>query len=77
MGTHDRNVDVAETEHTYRSIFGPFLTVAHADGAHSLARPVMEDDDAVGLVTGIVRPRALLAPGTIDDYRAFHSSLGR
>ena len=38
-GRHDRNVDVAETEETYRSIFGPSLTVAHVEGAHSLARP--------------------------------------
>jgi uncharacterized protein len=74
-GTHDRNVDVAETERTYRSVFGPLLTVAHIDGAHSLARTVMEDNDAVGLVTGILWPRALLAPGTIDDYSTFLSTL--
>lgn len=77
VGTHDRNVDVAETERTYRSAFGPLLTVTHLDGAHSLARTVMEDNDAVGLVTGIVWPRALLARGTIDDYSAFLSNLGR
>jgi hypothetical protein len=74
-GTHDRNVDVAETERTYRTVFGPLLTVTHLDGAHSLARTVMEDNDAVGLVTGILWPRALLAPGTIDDYRTFLSAL--
>lgn len=74
-GTHDRNVDVAETEETYRSIFGPSLTVTHVDGAHSLARPVMEDNDLVGLLTGTVWPRALLAPGAIDDYSAFLSHI--
>lgn len=76
VGTHDRNVDVAETEETYRSVFGPLLTVTHVDGAHSLARPVMEDEDLVGLVTGALWPRALLAPGTIDDYSAFLSQVG-
>jgi len=73
VGTHDRNVDVAETEETYRSIFGPSLAVTHVDGAHSLARPVMEDNDLVGLVTGVVWPRALFAPGVADDYREFLS----
>ncbi|OYD60970.1 alpha/beta hydrolase family protein [Rhodococcus sp. OK302] len=76
-GTHDRNVDVAETENTYRSIFGPSLTVTHVDGAHSLARPVMEDNDAIGLLTGIIWPQALLAPGAIDDYSAFLSGVRR
>lgn len=71
VGTHDRNVDVAQTEETYRSIFGPSLTVTRVDGAHSLARPVMEDNDLVGLLTGTGWPRALLAPDTVDDYRAF------
>lgn len=76
-GTHDRNVDVTETENTYRSIFGPSLTVTHVDGAHSLARPVMEDNDAIGLLTGIIWPRALLAPGAVDDCRAFLSGVAR
>ncbi|MBT2516877.1 hypothetical protein J7E29_05485 [Streptomyces sp. ISL-90] len=60
-GSHDRNVDVDETERTYRSIFGPLLTVDRVDGAHSLARPMMEDNDAVGLATGILRGN--------DDHR--------
>lgn len=71
VGTHDRNVDVEETERAYALTFGPRLTVDHVDGAHSLARPVMEDVDAVGLATGIVWPRALLAPGVIDSYSRF------
>ncbi|MBI9113590.1 alpha/beta hydrolase [Sanguibacter sp. YZGR15] len=77
VGSHDRNVDVEETEDTYRSILGSSLTVTHLDGTHSLARPVMEDHDAVGLLTAVVRPRALLAPGTIDDYTAFLIGIGR
>lgn len=75
VGTYDRNVDVTETEETYRSTFGPSLTVTHVDGAHSLARPAMEDNDLVGLLTATVWPRALLAPGAIDDYTAFLSHI--
>lgn len=71
VGTHDRNVDVTETENTYRTIFGPALSVTHLEGAHSLARPIMDDNDTIGFVTGAMWPRALLAPGTIDDYRTF------
>lgn len=72
-GTQDRNVDVDETAETYRSIFGSSLAVTYVDGAHSLARPVMEDNDLMGLLTGTLWPRALLAPGAIDDYTAFLS----
>lgn len=71
VGDHDRNVDVAETEETYRRIFGPKLTVTHFDGAHSLARPVMEDNDAVGWATAVMWPRGLLARGVTDDYTRF------
>lgn len=76
VGTHDRNVDIAETERTYRSIFGSSLTVTHLDGAHSLARTVMEDNDVIGLATAIVWPRAILAPNTIADYSDFLSTVG-
>lgn len=75
VGTHDRNVNVAETERMYAEAFGADLTVSHLDGAHSLARTVMEDNDVVGLLTGILWPRALLAPGTIGDYSAFLTSI--
>ncbi|AFR31382.1 hydrolase family protein (plasmid) [Arthrobacter sp. Rue61a] len=71
IGSHDRNVDVDETEKTYKSIFGPLLSVKRVEGNHSLARPVVEENAAVGLVTGLVWPRALLAPGAIDSYTEF------
>ncbi|WP_435744158.1 alpha/beta hydrolase family protein [Microbacterium sp. PMB16] len=76
VGAHDRNVDVAETERIYAETFGSHLTVSHLDGAHSLARTVMEDNELIGLTTGIIWPRALLASGTIDDYRSFLVSFG-
>lgn len=74
-GTSDRNVDIAETETTYRSILGSSLSVTQVAGAHSLARPVMEENELVGLLVGTVWPRALLAPGTIDHYSAFLSGV--
>lgn len=77
VGTQDRNVDVSETEQVYRSIFGSALTVSHVTGAHSLARSVVEDNDFIGLFTGILWPRALLAPAVIDDYGSFLSRLVR
>ncbi|MEU4427277.1 alpha/beta hydrolase [Actinoplanes sp. NPDC024001] len=71
LGTADRNVDVAETESTYRRILGDDLTVATFDAAHSMARPAVEDSDALGLLTATFWPRALLAPGVLDTYRDF------
>lgn len=70
-GSHDRHVDVAETEETYRSILGSAVSVVHVDGAHSLARTVMEDHDVVGLLTGVFWPRALFTPEVVDGYTAF------
>lgn len=75
IGSQDRNVDVEETEEVYRNIFGPELSVTRVDGAHSLARPVMEDNDAVGWTTAVLWPRALLAPGVIDDYSNFLATM--
>ncbi|WP_231956885.1 MULTISPECIES: S9 family peptidase [unclassified Actinoplanes] len=70
LGEHDRNVDVAETAATYRSILGDrYVAVAMFDAVHSLARPVVAESDAAGLVIAVFRPRALLAPGVLDTYR--------
>jgi dienelactone hydrolase len=71
LGTADRNVDVAETESTYQRILGDDVTVARFGAAHSMARPAMEDSDALGLLTAMFWPRALLAPGVLDTYRDF------
>lgn len=71
IGEHDRNVDVDETERVYRDVFGSALRVRRADSAHSLARPVVEDNAFVGTLIGTVWPRALLAPGVIDAYTGY------
>nr|WP_205707495.1 alpha/beta hydrolase [Kineococcus vitellinus] len=77
LGTSDRNVDVAETEATYRRLLGEDVEVARFQAAHSLARPAVEESDALGLLTALVRPRALLAPGVLDTYRGFLAGLPR
>lgn len=75
VGKHDRNVDVDETASTYRRILGDRVDVERFDAAHSMARPIVEDSDTAGLVTGVVWPRALLAPGVLDTYRDFLADL--
>jgi len=75
LGSHDRNVDVEETETTYRRILGEDVTVAHFDAAHSMARPAVADSDALGLLTAVFWPRALLAPGVLSTYRDFLRAL--
>lgn len=70
-GEHDRNVDVAETAEVYRGIFGDDLTVTWVDAVHSMARPLVDDSELVGVAVGVFWPRALLADGVIDAYRGF------
>lgn len=71
LGEHDRNVDIEETEATYKQLFEARVTVEHFDAAHSMARPIVEDSDAIGLATGTVWPRALIAGGVLDSYCAY------
>jgi alpha-beta hydrolase superfamily lysophospholipase len=71
LGAADRNVDIAETESTYRRLLGEDVTVARFDAAHSMARPDVEDSGTLGLLTATFWPRALLAPGVLDTYRDF------
>lgn len=68
-GEHDRNVDVHETAEVYREIFGGDVKVTWVDAVHSMARPIVDDSEFIGLVTGAFWPRALLADGVIDSYR--------
>ena len=75
LGSQDRNVDVEETEATYRRILGDDVRVARFRAAHSMARPAVEESDALGLLTAAVRPRELLAPGVLATYRDFLGAL--
>jgi pimeloyl-ACP methyl ester carboxylesterase len=71
LGEHDRNVDIAETEATYRQILGDRVTVRRFDAAHSMAAPEMEDDSLLGIATYVFRPRSLLADTVLDTYREY------
>ncbi|AKK09463.1 alpha/beta hydrolase [Corynebacterium testudinoris] len=68
-GEHDRNVDVHETAEVYLEIFGGDVKVTWVDAVHSMARPIVDDSEFIGLVTGVFWPRLLLADGVIDSYR--------
>lgn len=68
-GEHDRNVDVIETANVYRDELRDRFTVFRVDAVHSMARPSVDDSALLGLVTGVIWPRALLADGVIDAYR--------
>lgn len=36
-----------------------------------MARPIVDDSEFIGFVTGVFWPRALFADGVIDSYRGF------
>lgn len=74
-GTYDRNVDVTETSRVYQGILGDQFTTTRLNAAHSMARPIMEDSELTGLLTGTFWPRSLLAPGVIEDYQTFLEQL--
>lgn len=75
LAQHDRNVDIVDTEVTYRRLIGPDLSVEYFDATHSMARPIVEDCQVIGLVTGTLWPRALMAAGVLDSYRAYLDAL--
>ncbi|NOV98771.1 alpha/beta hydrolase family protein [Isoptericola halotolerans] len=75
LGEHDRNVDVTETASTYQDLLGSDVSVEHFDATHSMARPAVEDSEALGLITGILWPRALFADDVLDTYREYLKSL--
>lgn len=76
VGRHDRNVDVEETEAVYLDALGDNLQVEHVDSAHSMARPVMEDNPLVGTAAAVLWPRWLFADGVLEEYREFLEGLG-
>lgn len=71
LGRHDHNVDVDDTEAGYRAALGGLADVRYYDAAHSMARPEVENSDLRGLLTAVFRPRTLLAPGVLSDYRDY------
>ncbi|MCX2967284.1 MULTISPECIES: alpha/beta hydrolase family protein [Streptomyces] len=73
LAGHDRNVDTAETEAVYRAhLPDGRLTVAHYPGAtHSLVREDLDSSPTRLTLTALFAPRALFAPGFLEDQRRF------
>ncbi|WP_067486301.1 alpha/beta hydrolase family protein [Actinomadura hibisca] len=79
LAGHDVNVDTADTERVYRrELPAHALTVKHyPDATHSLLRRSVERSKTATVLTALFRPRALFAPGFLDDQRRFLQALGR
>lgn len=76
LGENDRNVDIAETESTYRALLADHLTtVTFPDANHTLATSDIEDNGFAALVVATFTPRAIFAPGYLDAQRTFLESL--
>ncbi|OUC92449.1 alpha/beta hydrolase family protein [Streptosporangium minutum] len=73
LAGHDINVDVADTEATYRRILPPTsLTVRHyPDATHSLVDNAVENSEPRLTLTAVFVPRRLYAPGFLADQRRF------
>lgn len=73
LAGHDVNVDVADTEATYRRILPPAsLTVEHyPDATHSLVDNTVENSEARLTLTAVFAPRRLYADGFLADQRHF------
>ncbi|GAA0210032.1 CocE/NonD family hydrolase [Saccharothrix mutabilis subsp. mutabilis] len=68
LGEHDRNVDIAETETTYRRLIGDLEVHRYPNATHGLTR---DTNDLVLAATAVAAPRALFAPGVLDDQVRF------
>ncbi|MFC9976867.1 alpha/beta hydrolase family protein [Spirillospora sp. NPDC127200] len=77
LAGHDVNVDTAETERVYRrELPARTLTVEHyPDATHSLLKRSVERSETMTVLTALFRPRALFAPGFLDDQRRFLQAL--
>ncbi|WP_026127683.1 alpha/beta hydrolase family protein [Nocardiopsis lucentensis] len=73
LAGHDLNVDVTDTETTYRRLLPPdSLTVRYyPDATHSLVRNDLEGDPVPLTLTALLAPRQLFAPGFLDDQQRF------
>ncbi|MFJ8041990.1 alpha/beta hydrolase family protein [Kitasatospora sp. NPDC096147] len=73
LAGHDRNVDTADTETTYRRLLPPdTLTVRHyPDAAHSLVTDTIESSPVRLTLTAVLAPRRLFAPGFLTDQQHF------
>lgn len=76
LGDEDLNVDVTETESTYRAHLAPEQLTVHRfpNASHSLVKASFENDqDWRAVATALVAPRSLYVPGylaLLRDYAA-------
>ncbi|GGS91904.1 hypothetical protein GCM10010156_57710 [Planobispora rosea] len=78
LGGHDVNVDVDETEDTYRRLLtrpGQLQVRRYPDATHSMARKDVEDSELRALVLALAAPRSLTVEGYLDDMRRYVESL--
>lgn len=73
LAGHDINVDVTDTETTYRKLLPASLLQVrkYPDAAHSLVKHDVEQSDPKLTLTAVFAPRALFARGFLADQRQF------
>jgi hypothetical protein len=71
LAGHDRNVDVADTEATYRTTV-PALEVRHyADATHAMIPTTLEDSTVKITLVGLFAPRSVFADGFLEDQQRY------
>ncbi|WP_274567718.1 alpha/beta hydrolase family protein [Streptomyces spiramyceticus] len=78
LAGHDVNVDVSDTETTYRKLLPPsLLQVEHyPDATHSLVKHNVEQSQVKLTLTAVFAPRALFASGFLAGQRQFLEQAG-
>lgn len=80
LGQEDQNVDVHETETTYREhVPSEYLTVLPLEGgSHNAAHQELEDPENLkGIFTWIFAPRSIFMPGYLDQLTEFAARHGK
>lgn len=80
LGGHDLNVDVAETEATYRRLLtepGELRVERYADATHGMVREVIEGSEWRLSLYAIFAPRSLFTARYLSDMRHFLEQLDR
>ncbi len=75
LGNYDLNVDIKNTESSYKHLFRDKLIIKHFNAAHSMARPIFEDSQVAGALVGTLWPRALMATNVLNSYHDYLSRI--
>ncbi|MGW5922241.1 alpha/beta hydrolase family protein [Nocardia fluminea] len=74
LAAHDLNVDIADTERTYRAVLpeqGQLQVQHYRDARHSLVRKSIEDSAVLSYLVAVAAPRQLFADGFLGDQARF------